>query len=456
MPHIGTGPAGARAAAFVITLAAGLGGCGGGSNSVALPAQPGTAPTRTVAEHAALRPASHPMPGPNAAQRAAVLAATQDMTLTQLRGEMSINARSVIAAPALVFGHAALLRQGAAGTTRAELEQGFPTSGDAASDSLLTEPLSRQVWGAAGRRFLLSFLNATDGNGQPSLLTTWTGADADFSFGAAVPALPADAPELPTDRANLRLVVLDRLDLKLSWPAPTVEEGVFRSETDQRSKFSFVRLRDGVRSSPGANYRSDFLRQGSRTLVQIRPDATVTALGDWVRNPASGLERALREIASAIAAAPAGHAAGEILLPVGAASLPAPVDTVMWRRNVVLAYSATQANFSNIDGAGGAFAISNTWRGSGNDIRPATRLEFRADGTNVLVQHLTSFVYSPLNVNQQGGSGTQTFDPGFGACPHTGVDLRPYLLAQIDDTLGWLWVASFVFPPGSMACISGG
>ena len=411
---------------------------------------PTTAPTTL--------PASQPIPGvvtleqflaskPPPPSAAAVLGATQRQQLMELSAQRTVDllrralssptftsTTSAGAVPALIAGHVDLLRQAAAGDTLAQINSQWPELADAGVAAALRSPLSRSIWVQTGFEPLASFLAGTDNPATALPLRGWSARNADMANGAYLQSASTFGIPAPADT---RLEVLDTLDDATAWPEAVPFEGVFVGSDGVRRMATLIRFSSGVGFYRGSTFRADLLRQGGRTLFQIRPDPEDTVLLDYVRS--GQLLRALRELGEAFApgATPLVHR-GEMVLPPQRWSLDPQVMPATFLA-LPLAYNELNANFKRLDGLGGTYAIA-------SESLPV--LNITAAGVSMQAANATALRFSTRNVNGPGGYGAaaELFNGGYSyihtisVCPHAGAaDLSSFILAQLDERGGWVW-----------------
>ena len=404
----------------------GLAACGGGGQTPSDAMQPVavTLPeTMTLPQYLAVR-ASVPVAAasemPDAAARAALVAANHQLVVAQMRADLAGAGNVAVLAP---LAHAAVrsLAAAASGATLAEISSRFDLAPTPYAEAQQSGLVSRHLWADQGRAFSSGFLTATDGRGPWPVLAAWSAAETGFAAGTArsdarlAQALSAADMGLGFDAlADVRLLLLNTLALDASWPAATPFEGIFN-----RVRLPLLRIGSGVRRHVGADYSADLLTAGPLPLLQIRPTN-----GSLVGFATNRLEPVLIELASGLLAAQSTPVAGELLLPLTTLAMVQNADGPLRRSGVALAYDPLQANLRGLDRAGGTYAQS---------ASSAAQLRIAADGLTLRAAHATAFTFSPQNVHGGGGGGGGVIvtrpDP---VCVWPTPDLQSFFLALLD------------------------
>ena len=442
-----------------------LAACGGGSSSepsepnavreqpvvLSPPVGPGTVPAPipgavTLAQYLASKPArvsdSVPAPALSDAQRQQVMQISAQRSVDVLLRAMALAPSAVnanaAAVPAVIAGHVELLRQAAAGDTLTKINTQWPPLADAAVTAALTAPMVRSMWVQTGFEPLASFLSGTDDSAPTRPLQAWSAANTDMVESAYLQSGPVFAMSA---YPNTRVAVLDQFLDNAVWPEAVPFGGVFLGDDGSRRATPLIRLNSGIGLYRGSNFRADLLRQGQRTLFQIRPDPDDTKLVDFARN--GRLLRALNELSQAFApGATTLVTSGEMLLPVlssaSGRNLAAQVGPAT-SAALALATDEINANMKRLDGQGGTYATAG---------ESPPQLAITSAGVSIRTSLAMSLRYSPLNVNGPGGNvtygaGTMLVNVQVGTCPHNNAaDLRSFILAQLDERSGWLWTVT--------------
>lgn len=404
--------------------ACGGGGAGGGGEPTS---QPQTADPGARAQALAAYQATRSAPAPaGSADLANAAAASQRLAVTEL-----LSTATDAAVPALSLAPWQLLAAATSGDSASELRGHSPAEALDASGAAITSALQREIWLQSGYKLLPEFWVATEKLAGAATVAAWSATEVDLAkSGLAAPTAAFDP------NFALRLVLRDRLQLQMDWPAATWEDGLFTDDDGLRRKTRMLRLKAGVRSYAQDDHRAEALTVGRLTLLALRP----TREGLAAFGPRR-LASALKESADALIfnTAAALPVAGEMLLPEIAVTEARPLVDLATRLRAAglsAALDPLKANLKAMDGTGGNFAQAVT-----------AEREFRiaADGLKFNAAALLGFAFNPNNPNGNGsygvgitttsGTPTSCFTTGSSSpcCPSNGPALRSFYLAIFDE-----------------------
>ncbi len=388
-------------------------GASANSNGTGGSAGSGSSERLSLLAYAAKRqsaPAANAGAGASESELRMLQTASLSLAVAQLQARASAGTwlGNVQVSPALSASLEQLLRAAAAGATLAQVPALLPNL-STARQTAASRWVQRDVWAPPAQTFTASFLLGSDLQSGALGSTQWRAAQADFAAGSSLefkrvlqellpPMLPQSEDFLSTflPAAQTRLLVLDSLRTRMSWPEmPELVSGRFVNEKGAPGRVEMLRLRQGVQRFQGKDFSADLLQQEEFVLVYLRP--TASSLQGFL---SSSLQPAFQQVLNAADAKTL--LPGELLLPLVQTSLSSDVAAPLLRGGLRLAQDELHADLSGLDG-GGAFARFQS---------PAATLQISATGVDVRSAHVLSLIgRSPGGLGPSPASGSAWREP---------------------------------------------
>lgn len=457
------------AAGLTAGLLAGCGGGGSTASSVPITVVSNSSDPPpdfvTLPQYKALRETVVTVMGgevPSASEQTALLAANYATVAEQLSPSLSTPGANAVVVPPLTELLARTLGAAASGETLAQIKSKYDIAPAPYVAALQTHAVTSQLWADQGRRFRTGFLAATDTLGPFARLSGWAGAETGFASGAFAtdPAIAASftalypwltVGHLPTPSKEIRLVAVNQVVARADWATLTPFDGVFDRALNPNDLLSMpmLRVNTGVKRFNGSDFTADFLPMANgQHLLSLRPHNGTLASFAAGRLPAA-LAQAMQG-ALAVGATPT---PGEMVLPQQEIGLIFDAKAPLVAKGVTLPFDEVNANFRNLDGAGGVYAHS---------VFSTAGLQVGVDGLSMKATDVTAFLFSKKNVfGETFGSAALTVNFGGGnfltnyvsfklyTCSWPTPNLRSYYLAVVDAKRWVVSLAAIQAPEGT-------